>query len=560
MVEADVRERLLEAEEAPPEEPAEEPTRDSAAPAVPEQVQESGQPWVTHFEPNHGPVDGGTEIRLQGTSFSPDVRVLFDAEPATVVTHEETSLVVQTPERRPAATVDIRVVNPDGLEHLMIQAFHYDGAPFPASVEPARAPVHGGVACMLRGAAFQPGVRLRLGAAEVACQFHDETRIDFSTPPHPEGIVDLEVMNPDGQRAALAGAFRFDGPPVIEALEPEHGPATGCRVTLVGRNFDEETRAALLPERALAASFIDSTRIAVDLPARPGAGPVTLDLVNPDGQHAQCQFLYDASPPPRLDAVEPPQGPVEGGGQVALRGAHFDGAAAVFFGTTPATVIERSAERLVVEPPAAPGPGLVDVRVENCDQTSSRLEQAFRYGEEPQVVERARVAVSAVVPDHGPSVGGTRVVVRGIGFTRDARVLLGGERAASQRFLDDTAIEIVTHPARRPGAIDVQVASASGDAQLAQGYRFDPSPPPRIDSVVPNRLAAAGGEKVTLLGQGFASSARVLIAGQAAKVRSVDGSKLEVTAPAGTRGTMADVEVRHPDGQRAVKPRACMFT
>lgn len=555
MVGADVRARLLEAAE-----PQREELSPPAAAGVPEHVRAAGQPWVTRIEPDRGPVSGGSEVRLDGAAFDPEVRVLFDGQPALIVTSTATSIVARTPERRPAAMVDLRVVNPDGLEHLMIQAFAYDGPPLVAAIDPGHAPACGGAQARLLGAGFRKGARLRLGAAEVACHFCDETRLEFVVPPHPEGPVDAEVANPDGQRAALPQAFRFDGPPIVESLQPDHGPATGCRVTLSGRNFSPETYVVLLPERLVNVSFADAGRLAVDLPARPAAGAVELEVVNADGQRARVRFLYDALPPPRVDAVAPTESPVGGGGSVTLRGAHFDPAAMVYFGGLPATVVRRSSEQLEVTVPAAARPGAVDVTVVNCDESSARLAQAFVYADLRDNVEVARIAVNAVVPDRGPSVGGTRVVVRGLGFTPDARVLLGGERAASQRFLDEGAIEIVTHPAHSPGAIDVQVVGRNGEARLAGGYHYEASPAPRISSVVPNRLGAAGGDNVTLLGQGFAPSARVFIAGQAAKVRFVDASTLDVIAPPGARGSLADVEVRHPDGQRAVKQRACMYS
>jgi len=83
-------------------------------------------------------------------------------------------------------------------------------------------------------------------------------------------------------------------------------------------------------------------------------------------------------------SVQPDNGPVEGGTNVAIFGRGFEEGATLFFGANEATNVEFvSATELAGTTPAATDeqPGLVTVKVVNPDEKYTELENGFRYGE-----------------------------------------------------------------------------------------------------------------------------------------------------------------------------------
>jgi hypothetical protein len=61
-------------------------------------------------------------------------------------------------------------------------------------------------------------------------------------------------------------------------------------------------------------------------------------------------------------------------------------------------------------------------------------------------------------------------------------------------------------------------------------------------------------------GKNFLKETTVLVDGRAARhVKFVDATTLEVKAPQGDAGKLADVIVRNPDGREAIQKKAVMF-
>lgn len=68
------------------------------------------------------------------------------------------------------------------------------------------------------GTGFQPGAMIRFGATEIRSVFRDGTTIQFArSGQHPPGVVDLTVINPDGEEATLPGAYTYVSPQSFDA-------------------------------------------------------------------------------------------------------------------------------------------------------------------------------------------------------------------------------------------------------------------------------------------------------------------------------------------------------
>jgi photosystem II stability/assembly factor-like uncharacterized protein len=108
-------------------------------------------------------------------------------------------------------------------------------------LSPLGGPITGGTGPIdLMGRDFRPGVRVYFGNVPAAAvQFRAANWLNVTTPAHAAGIVDITVVNPDGQSATKAKAFAFaDTQPLILSLSPSYGYVNEqVDVTINGAGF-----------------------------------------------------------------------------------------------------------------------------------------------------------------------------------------------------------------------------------------------------------------------------------------------------------------------------------
>ncbi len=88
------------------------------------------------------------------------------------------------------------------------------------SVSPTRGPKSGGTTVTVNGANFEDGIRVWFGATEATeVSLSTRRRLTARTPASASlGVVDVKVVNPDGQSATLNGAFTYEAD-VVRAIE-----------------------------------------------------------------------------------------------------------------------------------------------------------------------------------------------------------------------------------------------------------------------------------------------------------------------------------------------------
>ena len=84
------------------------------------------------------------------------------------------------------------------------------------------------------------------------------------------------------------------------------------------------------------------------------------------------------------------------------------------------------------------------------------------------------LTVTAAKPDHGPFVGGTRVVLTGANFDKKVRVTFGGRAVQPNQltFISPMKLAVVT-PAGKAGLTDVEITRAGEVAVLKNGFLYD---------------------------------------------------------------------------------------
>ena len=250
------------------------------------------------------------------------------------------------------------------------------------------------------------------------------------------------------------------------------------------------------------------------------------------------------APPPVITSIDPAQGPTAGGTAVTITGENFQDGATVTIGGAAAAATFVDANSLSATSPAG-SVGAADVVVTNPDQSSATSAGAFSYL--PPVI-------TSIVPEEGPTAGGTLVTITGENFQDGATVTFGGV-AAETTFIDVTSLTAIL-PAGAVGSVGVVVTNPDGSSATkadAFGYL-----PPVITAVVPVSGSVAGGALVTITGQNFQDGATVTFGGTEAEATFVDATTLTAILPAGAEGTV-DVVVTNPDGTSATKADAFQY-
>jgi hypothetical protein len=540
MVDEDERvepERDREPEPAPP---AEVP-----APAAP-------PPRIERLRPAAGPLAGGTEVVIEGAGFADGCEVKIDRVPVKAAYRGPTELVLTTLPRNMPGPVDVDVLCPDGQRTLVIRGYEYCMAPALTGVAPDHGPESGGTVVTLTGSDLREGAEVTVGASRPQVDYRGPSRVELAMVAHPAGTYDVELVNPDGQRARLAAAFRFDGRPRVERVVPDHGPPAGTRIVVEGHDFRIGCEVHLGGVR-IRADLESSTRIVATAPPRGAAGPLVVRVVNADGldgERAEA-FSYEPPPGPRVLAVSPAR-VVRGREQPAVvAGEGFVEGCSVRVAGVPAPMRYVSPERLEVSLPALDRVGSYDVEVVNPDSQSHRLDTAFELRGAPRL--------ASVQPVQGSDVGGEVLTLTGLGFERGCEASVGGFPARTS-WEAETTVRAVAPPRALAGPVDVVVANPDGQsATLESAFTYVARQAPVITGILPTAGPTTGGTGVIVRGDHLDSVTQVLVGGRLAAGFKARGGELAFVTPPRSREGAADLELRTRDGASTVRKNAFQY-
>ena len=213
-------------------------------------------PTIGKITPNIGDEAGGTTVTIEGSNFvvgPPGSEVRFGL---ILVPPEDTSvldskvIVVKTPPGQ--GSVKVSVTNPDGQKAEISGGFVYvppTPAPLINYVVPAKGSILGGYVVQVVGSQFMDGAQVLFGTTGDWSEATDiqvknaGTLITMIAPAHAAGIVDVRVVNTDGQVATKAGGFEFKAPSssqplAFSSISPSRGIVGGGTVaTVSGQGF-----------------------------------------------------------------------------------------------------------------------------------------------------------------------------------------------------------------------------------------------------------------------------------------------------------------------------------
>ncbi len=535
-------------------------------------------PEVTSLSPTAGPTAGGTQVGLTGTALSGETLVFFDTTPALGVAWADPTLTLTTPAHE-AGGVDVVVTHADGRTVTLPASYTFVSPPTLEGLSPETGPATGGTVVTLTGQDFVAGDTAAQSSRVLLCTDFaasqgcvqvpfadttvaaDGTALTFTAPPTTPGLLDVAVVNPDGQSDALLGAFLSAPPPEIQQVSPSSGSTLGgTALTLTGSGF--QTGAVVTIGGAPCEDVQVADGLSITCTTPPGApGPAAVVVTNTDGTTGTLAggFVYLA--PPVISDVWPTMGPEAGGDTMTIQGSGFvpgAGGSRVRLGTTlvpEADTVVQSETVIQLTIPA--GQGLVAVEVDNPDGQKAVLAGGFLY-----LPPTPPPVISYVTPNSGSTLGGTAVSIVGTGFQEAAQVELSLDGAtwvpASQGTVEvkngGTLITAVTPPSGEAGVADVRVTNTDGQSGVApQAFEYvAPAGLPEMAffQITPQRGPSAGGYDVSIAGQGFFTDVTVFFgdeaAGtwvQAASVTRLGPTLLRVTVPAYPTTGLVDVRI-----------------
>jgi hypothetical protein len=339
----------------------------------------------------------------------------------------------------------------------------------------------------------------------------------------------------------------------VTAVLPSRGPLEGGTwANIVGSGFVRGIAESPFDVRDLTdVTFGDNSAIDIEIirddmisvrtpPGVAGWSEVVVD--NPNGR-ASLPAAFDYYESVRVDSLTPVDYSSAGGTPLTILGTGFTSDTGVLIGSRPAAGVQvESSDRLTAfAPPGAPG--AVDVEVVNRNG-NVLLFRAATYHPTPRL--------DAIEPAAGPASGASPIAATGAGFEPDLQL----------RFADATATDLdvsgpdlmqASTPAGLPGQVDVTVIGAVELDRLPGGFVYLDAAigALRVSAVAPSAGPEAGGQSVTVVGEGFAAEpiGQVTFAGQpASDMLVLDDRRIRVTVPAGQPGQVS-VEVQTASDQ-----------
>lgn len=415
------------------------------------------------------------------------------------------------------------------------------------AVVPDTGPVGGGTQVRIDGDGFEDGATVFFGSQSVPATL-TRGRLVARTPAGTgPGPVSVRVINPDGESRVLVDAFRYVTGLNIANISPTRIPTSGgVEVEIQGEGFEPDAAVSFSGQAALRVSYLNENKLRVLAPARPRGYAdvrVTTRYATALAPRAVVYFV-----PLTLTDITPASGPTTGGNTVVLRGEGFDSTLRVWFGATPAEVINVNVvqQAAQVKTPAN-APGLVDVRLQTDFDATNRA-NAYLYTSDSTPV------LAAISPNVGPQSGGTDVLLIGQGLDAPTAAFRFGATNATIVAATPTSALVKTPPGT--GNVDVTfLVNNAAVTSLPGAFTYVANL--ELSDITPGQGDVAGGTLVTLTGSGLAN-ADVTVDSIPAEVVSASDTTVVIRTPAHSAGT-ADVTVSR-DGMSQTLDDAFTYT
>ena len=499
---------------------------------------------LAYAVPSSGVASGGGKVAVHGTGFIPShslackfgqYEVPAEYVAPTVVhcvaprLHLAVGGALDEQSPRTSTIVALDVTN-NGVDFSWATALTYSYVEQPEveSVSPPAGVQGGGTAVSVVGKGFASDEALYCefsdpiagDAIEVSAVVVDSEHLMCTTPPFPSpGLAVVKVLQGVSKTPAVSTVrFMFYRTPVVEAIHPDAGPASGgTTVTVVGQHFAlvDNLVCNWGAERPVTvATWVSATIVICTTPSdaalagelREGTQPFSLrggdvgDFVS----RPQLAFHFQGDTA-AVHSVFPRTGTMAGGTPVVVLGTGFSRANAETceFGGTAVPAQFINATHVQCTTPsrldlvkAARSAHAVELVVSRNGVLASTTSATFRY--------MVPLTIDHVEPNFGSTRGGTQVTVHGTGFGGEAVCSFGGV-VVPATVASDIRLTC-SSPSAPAGDVLLGVGMhSSGTFTKGLGFHFVEGAV--LESLSPSIGSTTGGSQITLHGSGFVKSA-----------------------------------------------------
>ncbi|MBU5670958.1 IPT/TIG domain-containing protein [Paenibacillus brevis] len=519
-------------------------------------------PEISSVTPNEGLLQGGYTIKVLGKNIESSAKLYFDDLLVSFTFYSNSEIRVKVPVSQTPGAVDVKIVNSDGQEAILADAFTYLAPPPPpaptiTSVTPNEGYLEGGYSIAVKGTNYSNSSVIHMDDQPIQTVFYSSRELRAKVPASPVAkIVDIKVVNADDQFAIAAGAFSYIAPPpppapTITSLSPDSGVIAGGYSSFVnGTNFSSATK-VYFNDVLLSSVYFTTQQIRVTVPANATTGPVTVKVVNSDGQEAELPngFTYLLPPPPSITEISPNNGELDGGYNIVLKGTGFNASSVVYIDNVAAPTTFYTGSELRAKVPKGTQPGPVDVQVVNGDGQNATIAGGFTYNSPPPP---PAPVITSITPNSGAMAGGYYIKIVGSNFNASTKV-----------WINNTEVQTVYYSSKEvrgrvpvttiSGPVNVKVVNNDGQvAEVVGGFSYDappPKPAPTINSITPNTGPLSGGSLISIKGANFASTTKVYINGISVQTIYYSTGEVRARVPASTVSGSVDIRVENSDGQ-----------
>ncbi|MCK1995976.1 IPT/TIG domain-containing protein [Psychrobacillus psychrodurans] len=505
-------------------------------------------PIITSIKEDKGLTTGGETVTITGQNFLPGAKVLFGANQSTIISENATEIVVTTPVGAQGPVV-VKVQNSDG--QFALGEFNYYAIPTLDYVTPSEGNMDGGNKVSVIGSNFMSGAKVYFNDIEAATDFSTKSKL-YSTVPTStvSGPVKVKVVNPDGTTIEKSDAYTYLTPPPPPKLELTSVSATSGKIEggeqtyLIGKNFDPKVKIFFGNEEAVVNSYINNSKIRVNVPAAATAGIVSVKAENPDGSVSILTDAYEYLTPPPLPAPEISYlsetsilTNVEK--TIYLFGKNISPSSQVFIGDQEAKMSFVTNSKVRIAIPANSNPMTVDVKLVNPDGQVAVLVNGFSYIEP---VKKPAPSIVSLSSTSGSMGGGETVTITGQNFERNANVYFG-DKLAVKVSISETEIVVKTPISATSGPVAVKVVNPDlqeaivNDAYHYQGLQIT------ITSLATTSGSIKGGNLVVVYGTNFNSKMTVTVDGNVVPYTYLATNRIRIKMPSVTTAGVVKIAI-----------------
>lgn len=507
-------------------------------------------PKITAVTPNTGPAVGGTTVTITGLGLASTTAVFFGGTPGVINTHTGDTQITATSPAHVVGAIDITVSNAVGTSPTSAaDIFTYYGSPTITSVTPNAGPTFGGTSVTIKGTNLLSVTIVNFGGfAATSFTANSDTTITAIAPGQGAGLVDIQVINPNGASSLTpADQFTYFSPPTVTNVVPRGGSQFGgTSVAITGTNFTYAT--AVKFGTTNATSFTINSNSSITAISPPNS-PATVDVTVVNAAGTSPTFTADLYTfgTPAVTNVTPNFDVYTGGAPITISGARFSNATAVSFGGTPAAAFNVVNDSTISATAPAHAVGVYDVTVANNTGTSP-VSNADKF------TFKGPSEITSVTPNKGGTAGGTSVTIIGANFDVVTSVSFNATPVTSFTINSATKITAIMPPGS-VGTGHVRLQNSYGYVStdtVADEYTYVDVA--TVTNVSPNIGFPAGGTSVTVTGTSFTYATAVTFGGKpGTNLVVINDNQLTITSPSNPFG-IVDIKVVNPAGTSAAVP------